>query len=58
MDLGTCGDKLFRLYQVFHSGRDSKGIGLYLTKTQVESLGGTIQVKSTVNEGSEFIVTF
>jgi signal transduction histidine kinase len=58
IDLETYGDKIFQLNQVFHTGYDSKGVGLYLTKMQVESLGGVISVKSKVNEGSEFFVVF
>ena len=58
MDLNKYGDKVFKLNQVFHQGYDSKGVGLFITKTQIESLGGTIEVKSQANEGSEFIVTF
>jgi PAS domain S-box-containing protein len=57
INLDKYGDRLFKLNQVFHSGFNSKGIGLYITKTQVESLGGSIEVKSKENEGSEFIVT-
>ncbi len=56
IDLEKYGDKVFVLNKVFHKGFDSKGVGLFLTKSQVESLGGSIAVKSTVNEGSEFIV--
>lgn len=51
------GNRIFKLNAVFHQGYDSKGVGLYITKTQVESLGGKIEVKSRVNEGTEFIVT-
>ncbi len=58
IDMDRYGDKLFKLSQVFHTGKDSKGFGLYLTKTQVESLGGSISVTSRPNEGSEFVVTF
>jgi PAS domain S-box-containing protein len=58
IDLKKHGDKVFKLNQVFHAGYDSKGVGLYLTKTQVESLGGSIEVSSKPNEGCEFIVTF
>ncbi len=58
IDLSKYSDKIFKLNQVFHQGHDSKGVGLFITKTQIESLGGTIEVKSKPNEGSEFIVTF
>ncbi len=50
-------DKIFKLNQVFHTGFDSKGVGLYITKTQVDSLGGKIAVESEPGEGSEFTVT-
>lgn len=58
INLEKYGDKVFGFSQVFHQGHDSKGVGLYITKKQVESLGGTIHVKSKENEGCEFIVTF
>ena len=57
IDMAKYADKIFKLNAVFHQGYDSKGVGLYITKTQVESLGGKIEVKSKVNEGTEFIVT-
>jgi len=57
IDLVKYGSRLFKLNQVFHKGMNSRGVGLYITKVQVESFGGTIQVKSRENEGSEFIVT-
>ncbi len=57
IDMTKYADKIFKLNAVFHQGYDSKGVGLYITKTQVESLGGKIEVKSKVNEGTEFIVT-
>jgi PAS domain S-box-containing protein len=58
IDLDKYADRVFKLNQVFHTGYDSKGVGLFITKTQVESLGGTIEVKSQLNEGCEFIITF
>jgi len=58
IDLDKYGDKIFNLNQTFHEGYDSKGIGLYITRKQVESLGGNVSVKSKVNEGSEFTVIF
>jgi PAS domain S-box-containing protein len=57
IDLEKHGSRVFKLNQVFHEGFDSKGIGLYITKNQVESLGGHLSVKSKAGEGSEFIVT-
>lgn len=58
IDLEKYGDRIFKMYQVFHDNKDAKGIGLYLIKNQVESLGGSIQVKSTPGVGSVFTVTF
>jgi signal transduction histidine kinase len=52
------GGRMFNLNQVFHKGFESKGVGLFISKNQIESLGGTIRVKSKVNEGTTFIVAF
>jgi signal transduction histidine kinase len=57
IDMERYGDRVFKLNEVFHQGYDSKGVGLYITKTQVESFGGSIEVHSAPNKGSEFIVT-
>jgi PAS domain S-box-containing protein len=57
IDMQRYGGQIFKLNQVFHKGFDSKGIGLYMIKAQVETLGGNIEVYSNVNEGSEFVVT-
>ncbi|WP_161792609.1 PAS domain S-box protein [Psychroserpens damuponensis] len=50
--------KLFGLNKVFHRHPKAKGIGLFMTKLQIESLGGTIRVESEVNKGSTFIINF
>jgi PAS domain S-box-containing protein len=57
IDLDKYADRVFRLNETFHQGYESKGVGLYITKTQVESFGGTIALKSKPEEGCEFIVT-
>ncbi len=57
IDLVKYGNKIFKLNQVFHKRPDAKGVGLYITRAQVESFGGSIIVRSRENEGSEFIVT-
>lgn len=50
--------KLFGLYQRFHNRPDSKGLGLYLIKSQMESLQGSISVESTVDVGTTFVLSF
>jgi PAS domain S-box-containing protein len=57
IDLKRNHDKVFGLYQRFHDYPDSKGLGLYLVKSQVEAMGGTISIESTVNEGTTFTLT-
>ncbi|RYZ82509.1 MAG: PAS domain-containing sensor histidine kinase, partial [Proteobacteria bacterium] len=58
IDLERNRDKIFGLYQRFHNYPDSKGLGLYLVKSQVESMGGSIKVDSAVDKGTSFILTF
>jgi signal transduction histidine kinase len=54
LDLSKLKDKLFSLYQRFHDHVEGKGLGLFLVKTQVEALNGTIEIDSKVNEGTSF----
>lgn len=49
--------KLFGLYQRFHPAIEGKGFGLYLVKTQLESIGGSIEVMSEIGRGTEFLFT-
>ncbi|WP_091258119.1 PAS domain-containing sensor histidine kinase [Flavobacterium omnivorum] len=58
IDLVRNRDKVFGLYQRFHNYPDSKGLGLYLVKSQVETMGGTIEIESEVNKGTTFTLTF
>ncbi|MEW4924266.1 PAS domain S-box protein [Algibacter sp. 2305UL17-15] len=58
IDLEKYGDKLFQLYKTFHVNRDSIGLGLFITKNHIESMGGKVEVVSEVNVGSEFSVYF
>lgn len=50
--------KVFGLYQRFHDRPNSKGLGLYLIKSQMESLQGSIEVESTVDVGTKFTLRF
>lgn len=56
IDLHKHGGELFGLYKTFHKNRDSKGVGLYITRAQVLSLGGHIDVESVPGEGTTFTV--
>lgn len=56
INLKTQGDKVFGLYKRFHTGTEGKGMGLFMVKTQVETLGGSISIKSEVNGGTEFTI--
>ncbi len=56
IDLQRHQQDLFKLNKVFHRGFDSKGVGLFMTKTQIETFGGRIWVESEPNVGSEFFV--
>lgn len=56
IDLDRYGDKVFGMYKTFHQNPDAKGIGLFITRNQIESLGGTIKVDSTVNVGTKFTI--
>lgn len=57
MDTEKNKQHLFSLYKRFHFHVEGKGLGLYLVKTQIESLGGTINVKSQLNQGTTFIIS-
>jgi CHASE3 domain sensor protein len=58
IDLKSFEHKIFGLRKTFHQHPEAKGIGLFMTKTQIEALGGKISVQSKVNEGTTFTVRF
>jgi len=58
IDLVKHRNNFFKIGKVFHRHPDAKGFGLFMTKTQVEAMGGRIWVESTPNEGSIFYIEF
>ncbi len=58
INLEKHGDSIFSLGSRFHSNRDGQGLGLYMTKKQIESAGGRITIESTCNVGTTFTVYF
>ncbi|UZH55317.1 PAS domain S-box protein [Salinimicrobium tongyeongense] len=58
IDLSKKGDQIFGLYKRFHHHVEGKGMGLFMVKTQVELLGGKIEVSSEENQGTRFTIEF
>lgn len=54
IDMPRHGEKLFGMYKTFHGNENAKGIGLFITKNQIESMGGSIEVESEPGEGTTF----
>lgn len=58
IDLNKYGKQLFGMYKTFHNKEDARGIGLFITKNQVESIGGKIEVESEPGIGTTFKIYF
>ena len=58
IDLKRNGEKLFGMYKTFNNNPDSKGIGLFLVKNQIDAMGGTIKTESKLDEGTTFTIFF
>ena len=58
IDLNKTGEDIFGLYKRFHFHVEGKGLGLFMVKVQVETLGGRINVSSEVDKGTEFRIEF
>ncbi len=58
MNMNQFGNKIFGLYQRFHSKIEGKGLGLYIIKSQIESLDGKIEVDSMPDVGTTFKISF
>jgi len=58
IDMKLYGDKLFGLRKTFHEHKDAKGVGLFLTKSQVEAMGGKIWIESAVDKGTTVLIQF
>jgi PAS domain S-box-containing protein len=58
IDMKLHGDKLFGMYKTFNGNVDAKGIGLFITKNQIEAMGGKVEAQSKVDIGTTFCVYF
>ncbi|MEQ7800267.1 PAS domain S-box protein [Pedobacter sp. ASV1-7] len=58
IDLALNQDKIFGMYKTFHANNDARGIGLFITKNQIEAMGGKVTLDSEVNVGTTFTIHF
>lgn len=58
INLEKHGKKIFGMYKTFHKHKDSRGIGLFITKNQIEAMGGKVDVSSQVGIGTTFKIYF
>lgn len=58
IDLKKNGDKLFGMYKTFNNNPDARGIGLFITKNQIDAMGGRVEVESELGKGSTFKIFF
>ena len=56
INLKKYAHQIFKMRKTFHEHPESRGLGLFLIKNQIESMGGEIVVKSEVNKGTTFLV--
>ncbi|WP_295982765.1 sensor histidine kinase [uncultured Algibacter sp.] len=56
IDMEKYGKKLFQLYKTFHNNKDAIGLGLFITRNHIESLGGKVEVTSKIGQGTEFSI--
>ena len=56
IDLKRHSEKIFKLHTTFANNKSGKGLGLFMTKQQIEAMGGEISVQSKVGEGTTFTV--
>lgn len=58
IDLKKNGKKLFGLYKTFTKNPESRGIGLFISKNQIDTMKGKVEVESVLNEGTTFKIYF
>ena len=50
-------EKIFEMFYRATNSSEGSGLGLYIVKSMVEKMNGTIKIKSEVNVGSTFTIT-
>lgn len=58
MNLEKYGDELYGMYKTFNGNPDSRGVGLFISKNQIDAMGGKVRVESEVGVGTTFKIYF
>jgi PAS domain S-box-containing protein len=58
INLERYGHQMFKLQKTFHKHPESRGIGLFMIKNQIEAMGGEIFVESQEDVGTTFFINF
>jgi PAS domain S-box-containing protein len=58
IDLERYGHQVFKLRKTFHRHPESRGVGLFLIKNQIEAMGGSITIASDIKIGTTFTINF
>jgi signal transduction histidine kinase len=58
IDLAVYGDLLFGMYKTFHKHEEARGLGLYITKNQLDAMKANVFVESEVGIGTTFKIVF
>lgn len=58
MDLEKHGAELFGMYKTFNGNADSRGVGLFISKNQIDAMGGKVAVESEFGSGTTFTIYF
>jgi signal transduction histidine kinase len=58
IDTAKYANEIFGLYKRFDTSVEGKGMGLFMVKMQMESLGGNISIESKLDYGTQFTLEF
>lgn len=58
IDMDRHGEQLFGMYKSFTDSPKSRGMGLFITKNQMDAMGGRVTVESQVGIGTTFKLHF
>ncbi len=58
MDPALYQERLFGMYQRFHSGVEGRGMGLFKLQAQLKSVGATVLADSVQGNGTAFLIKF